>query len=431
MGPHVFAALWASAALLFVNGLASAAEPITYHNQIARIFQRHCVSCHQPGTVAPFSLTNYREAHAWRQQILTSVQARKMPPWKPAPGFVALVGSRRLSDADVESITRWVRAGAPEGSPRDLPPPTPVTANGSSRRGDLVIALESPFDVPPNHRDLYRCFTVPTNLTEDRYVTAIEIVPGNRKILHHVLAYLDPHGESVSLDRAEPGPGYACFGGPGLLAADLLGAWAPGVGPEVMRPGIGLLLPARARVVIQAHYHNHGTATETDRTSIRLTFAKAPIKQRLRTAITLNQNLVIPAGAARHVVRAAFRVPSGLNLLATGIAPHMHLLGREITVTATLPGSAVRTLIHIDDWDFNWQGVYTFAKPVELPGGTLIEVRGVYDNSAANPRNPNSPPRETRWGEGTTDEMLLVILRFVHAGERLDRPPQRARDARS
>jgi len=392
---------------------------VTWSREIAPILQEHCQGCHRAGDIAPFSLESYGETYRERRKILRAVEQRKMPPWKPVPGFGEFLGTRRLGDDKIALIRDWVAAGAPEGDPRDRPPPRRWPDTWTLGAPDVVLTPETTFEVPSSDRDLYRCFVIPTSFTEDRYVSAVEFVPGNRKIVHHVLTYIDTSGASVALDLAEPGPGYTCFGGPGFSPTGGLGGWAPGARPQVSPDGVGLLLPAGARVVMQVHYHHRGVATESDRTRIGLHFARKLVEQRVRSIPVLNRGFVIPAGAERHEVRAAFTVPLGRNLHAIGIAPHMHLLGREMKVTATYPDGTVRPLIHIDDWDFHWQGMYDFATPVPLPAGTRIDLTAVYDNSPANRRNPNVPPRDVTWGEGTTDEMCIAFIRVTVDGERL------------
>jgi len=402
---------------------AVAAEPVTFSRHIAPLFQQHCQSCHRPGEVAPFSLTTYRDAAPWRHHIREATQTRRMPPWKPVAGHGDFAAVRRLSDAEIALIARWVEAGAPEGDPRDLPAPREFPATWSLGPPDVLLAPAANFAVPPSHQDLYRCFAIPTDFKEDRWVTAAEVIPGNRKIVHHVLTYIDTEGRSLALDEAEPGLGYTCFGGPGFPSAGGLGGWAPGAPPTRMPDRVGMRLPAGARVVVQVHYHNHGARVENDRTAIGLYFAKGPIDKRVRVIPIVNRHFLIPAGAARHEVEASFTLPSRWNLHAIAVAPHMHLLGREMKVTATYPDGTVRPLIYIDDWDFNWQGAYTYATPVPLPGGTRIDLRAIYDNSAGNPRNPNSPPKDVRWGEGTDDEMCIAFIRFTVDAEHLNWTP--------
>jgi hypothetical protein len=190
-----------------------------------------------------------------------------------------------------------------------------------------------------------------------------------------------------------------------------------------MPDGAGMLLPKGARVVVQVHYHNRGRAAESDQTSIGLYFARRTVDKRVRTLPVLNRAFTIPAGAARHEVTASYTLPPTWNLHAIAVTPHMHLLGRDMKVTAVRPDGTAEPLIHIDAWDFHWQGTYTFARPVPLPGGTRIEVRAIFDNSAENSRNPNRPPKDVSWGEATTDEMCIAFLRVTVDSERLGHAP--------
>jgi mono/diheme cytochrome c family protein len=417
----------AGLALAVSVGLAAsstATEPVTFSNQIARLFQTHCQGCHRPGEIAPFALTSYADAYTRRQKIRHVTRKRVMPPWKPVPGVGDFLDARRLSDTEIALIERWVAAGAPEGDPRDLPPPREFPDTWTLGPPDLVLQPAVDYPVAGRDDDLYRCFTIPTSFAEDRWVSAAEIVPGNRRIVHHVLTFVDTSGRSVALDDADPEPGYSCFGGPGFLPAGGLGGWAPGARPHAMPDGVGMLLPAGARVVVQVHYHHRGRGTEADRTRVGLHFATRPIDRRVRVIPILNRGFLIPAGASRHAVTASYTLPPAWNVHAIAISPHMHLLGREMTVTATYPDGSTRPLIRIDDWDFHWQGSYTYAQPVPLPGGTRIDLTAVYDNSTANRRNPSTPPRPVGWGEATTDEMCIAFLRVTVDAERLNhRPP--------
>jgi hypothetical protein len=352
------------------------------------------------------------------------VERRKMPPWKPVAGFGEFLDVRRLGESEIASIRDWVAAGAPEGDPKDLPPRRQWPDTWTLGAPDTVLAPESAFEVPSSDGDLYRCFVIPTRFAEDRYLSAVEFVPGNRKIVHHVLAYLDTTGASVALDEADPGLGYTCFGGPGFAATGGIGGWAPGAPPQANPDGVGVLLPAGARVVMQVHYHNRQRGPESDRTRIGLHFVSKPVDKRVRSIPVLNRGFFIPPGAPHHEVRASYTIPPGRDMHAIGIAPHMHLLGREMKVTATYPDGTVAPLIYIDDWDFHWQGTYTFARPVPLPGGTRIDVEAVYDNSPTNRRNPSTPPRAVGWGEATTDEMCIAFVRVTVDAESLGYRPR-------
>ena len=399
---------------------------MTWGNQVARLFQEHCQGCHRPGDVAPFPLVSYGDAYRQHRKLLRAIETRKMPPWKPVPGFGDFTGSRRLSDADVALVRAWVAAGAPEGDPAQAPAPRRFPDTWTLGAPDAVLTSE-PFEVPVQKSDLYRCFVLPTSFPEDRYLSAVEFIPGNRQVVHHLLTYMDTTGQAEALDRADPGPGYTCFGGPGFPPTTMgVGGWAPGAPPQVNPDGTGILLPAGARVVLQVHYHNHAGSPQVDQSRIGLHFARRPVDKRVRAIAAINRGLLIPAGAERHVVRAAYTVPPHVSFHAVAISPHMHLLGREMKVTATLPDGTVRPLIHLDDWDFHWQGQYNFAAPVPLPAGTRVDVEAIYDNSARNKRNPHSPPRDVAWGEGTTDEMCIAFLRVTVDREKLGHVPRYA-----
>lgn len=404
-----------------LQGSASAAPPaplpvdgpVTFNAQVVRLFQRHCQECHRPGEVAPFSLIAYGDAYRWRNEILAMVQTRKMPPWKAAADHDDFVDARRLSDAEIELVARWVAGGAPEGNPGDLPSPRTFPTDWVSGRPGAVFTMEEPFTVPAGSRDIYRCFTVPISLGAQgwQFIHTAEIRPGNRKIVHHVIAYLETTGASVALDRADPGPGYTCFGSPLVEIAGGLGGWTPGSRPVVVPPRVAWGIPRGAHLIIQVHYHNPGPTDETDRTSVGVHFATGPFERAHRAIWPQARQFRIPAGASRHTITAAETVAQPEGFEALTIIGHMHLIGRELTVTAHLPDGTKRRLLQIDDWDFNWQQRYTFRRPVFLPAGTRVEVQCVYDNSAANPRNPNTPPRDVRSGFQTTDEMCNALVR--------------------
>jgi len=392
-------------------------EPVTFNKQIVRIFQKNCQTCHHPGDIAPFSLMTYRDALPYARLIRQKTQDRQMPPWKPVSGCGEFLDENRLTDEEIRTIARWVDQGAPEGAPQDLPEPLNFTDGWAMGEPDLVLAPDEEYE-PPQGDDTLRCFTIPANLRGDRFISAIEVRPGNRRIVHHVLAFVDAKGISAQLDEADPGPGYTSFGGPGFDPDATLGGWAPGVRPIVYPEGVGAKVAANARIVIQVHYHPNGSR-ETDRTLLGIHFARSPVKKNLYLLPIANTRFVIPAGAKRHEVTASFTAPPFVNSHAIFIAPHMHLLGREIKVEVTYPDRRTACLIHIDDWDFDWQAVYTFKKPIAIPGGTRVNLTAYYDNSADNPRNPNSPPKDVRWGEQTTDEMCLAFIGFTLDAEQL------------
>jgi hypothetical protein len=406
-----------------VAGGVAAADPppVTFSQHIAPLLQQHCQECHRPGGGAPFTLAAYPHVYQRRDKILESVEKRRMPPWKAVPGYGDLAGERRLSDVEIATIARWVAAGAPEGDPRDLPPPREFTTATALDAADLVLRPEQSFTVPPRGGDVYRCFSMPTSFPEDRYFATAVVVPGNPKIVHHVLAMVDPTGVSAGLSPGGLGRdgayGYPCFGGPGFRIDGYLGGWAPGARPWELPEGVGMLLPKGARVVFQLHYHNAQLTEQTDLTELRLRAAKGPVQKRLHFMRVGQFRLRIPAGNPRYEIEAGSVVGQAMQLIA--IHPHMHMLGREMKVWARMKDESIKPLIRIDDWDFNWQGFYWFRAPVALPAASWIELTAAWDNSEQNPRNPNKPPRDVYWGERTVDEMGHAAILYTLDDEKL------------
>ncbi len=383
--------------------------PVTFNNQVVRVFQKHCQECHRPGEVAPFSLTTYPDAYARRDDVREAVESRYMPPWKAVPGHGEFADVRRLSHDEIHLIERWVQSGAPEGDPRDLPSPRKFPTGWTLGTPTAVFAMEAPFTVPAKTKDIYRCFVVPIRLaSESNFIRASEVLPGNRKIVHHVRTFLDVTGRSVELDAAEPGPGYTCFGGPRFDSAGGLGGWAPGYPPIQIPSGVAWRIPPGARLVMQVHYNNPGDTPQTDLTKIGVHLQSGPFDRRLWYARAFAWGFGIPAGDPRKSVVARTRVQEDVE--AISVFGHMHLLGRALTVTAHLPDGKKQSLLKIDDWDFEWQIRYTYKRPVPLPEGTLIEAECVYDNSEANPKNPSKPPKPVFSGFETTDEMCQASL---------------------
>ncbi len=413
-------------AVVLCAGLTRARAEITYARQISRIIQAKCQHCHRPNDLAPFALMNYEDAQTWAEDIGRAVRERKMPPWKPVPGHGEFRDNYGLTDEERQQILDWVTDGAPKGEDYDLPEPSGETGEWVLGEPDQVIEMAEEY-TPPRGRDMYRCFVLPTGLDANKFVSAVDYRPGERKIVHHIILYLDATGEAEKLDEKDEEPGYACFGGPGTPIASgsatsallgngiTLGGWAPGSRPRHLPDGVGMFLPSNARIVMQVHYYavgRHGT----DRTRIGLYFSKKPVERRLFYVpiVPLDArgriDLEIPAGAERHEAKAAFLVPPLLDAKLINVFPHMHLLGREIKSDVTPFEKDPRPLIYIDNWDFNWQGAYTYVEPVAIPAFSQVRLSCVYDNSPNNPRNPNNPVKTVRWGEGTEDEMCLVFL---------------------
>lgn len=390
---------------------ATAADEVTFNKHVAPILWKNCAGCHRPGEVGPFSLLEYKDA-AKRAEFLRDITAsRRMPPWKPEPGYGEFRDARRLSDDEIQTIARWVASGAREGDPKDLPALPRFPEGWQLGEPDLVLKMPEPFTIPADGRDIHRCFVIPIPIDSDRTVAAFEFRPGNSRVVHHSILYLDSTGAARRKDRADGKPGYGTFGSPGIVPTGGLGAWAPGVRPYWLPDGVGKFLKKGSDLVLQIHYHPSGKE-EKDQSMVGLFFTKKPAEKVVVGLATATRGLYIPAGAKRHVVTAE-NEPLPVDVQALAISPHMHLLGKEIKVTATQPDGKVVPLIWIKDWDFNWQGTYPYARPVRLPRGSVIKMEAVFDNSADNPRNPTHPPRVVTWGEQTTDEMCLCSVQLI------------------
>jgi len=405
----------------------------TFSNEVVRVFQNRCQSCHHPGDIAPFSLMTYGDAAPHADAIKFMTQTRQMPPWKATPACGDFADSRVLPQNEIDLIAKWVDNGAPQGDLADLPPAKNFDGGWALGQPDMVLSYPDAY-TPPITGDMYRCFPIPTDLPADSYVSAIDIRPGDRQTVHHVIAYIDTTGASQKLDDDDPGPGYTSFGGPGFslsggsspslatLGATTLGGWAPGARPVVLPENVAMSLPAKSRVVLQVHYHPHGIKSVPDKTEIGIYFAKKKPQQIVYMLPLINQTFTLPPNDPHVEVKASMNVAWPVHVYV--IAPHMHLLGRTMNVKATLPGGTEKCLINIDDWDFNWQGLYRYSEPVAIPNGK-VSLQAFYDNSEGNWRNPNVPPKPVSWGEQTTDEMCIAFLGVtfdgVYTGQALPR----------
>lgn len=406
-----------------VRPVAHPIEGPTFNKEVVRIFQEHCQSCHHPGDIAPFSLMSYADAKPYAAQIKLMTTTHQMPPWKPVAGCGSFAEARTMRQDEIDTIARWVNNGAPQGNAADLPAPLDFSAGWTLGQPDLVLSYPDTY-TPPAEGDIYRCLPLPTNLTSAQYVSAIDIHPGDRKTVHHVIAFIDTSGASVQLDQNDPAPGYTCFGGPGFSITDpagaTLGGWAPGTIASRLPEEVAYSLPAQSRVVLQVHYNSHGGQPAPDQTEIGIYFAKQKPQKLLRILPLINQSFTIPPNDPDYKVTAAFALPFFAPAVHVwAIYPHMHLLGRSMKVQATMPGGRTECLINITDWDFNWQGMYRYKEPLAIPPTTTLDLEAHYDNSSNNPNNPNSPPKPVSWGEKTTDEMCIAFIALTLDSENL------------
>ncbi len=383
---------------------------VTFTRDVAPIILSQCASCHRPGEAAPFSLLTYEDVSAHARQICEVTASGFMPPWKATEGYGEFQGERRLSADEKAILQAWVDGGKQRGDPQDLPPTPKFPQGWQLGKPDLILEMPETFTIGPTGRDIHQHFVLPSGLTRNRLVAAVEFRPGTPQVVHHACCYIDPSRAARVLDAADPLPGYGGFGGPGFSAFGGFRCWLPGSTPRPLPQGMGRLMPAGSDVVMEIHYKRTGKV-ETDRSKIGIYFAPPSARQVVLELQILSYDLEIPAGAKRHHMHAEYTLP-GEAVLLDG-APHMHLLGREIRARAVKPDGKIVPLLWVKDWDFNWQENYLFKRPIRLPAGTRIELDAWYDNSKDNPLNPNSPPKLVTWGETSTDEMGLCYFRYT------------------
>jgi mono/diheme cytochrome c family protein len=388
--------------------LIAQGETVTYAGQIAPILRAHCVECHRPGEVGPFSLLTYRDA-AKRAHLLSDVAAtRQMPPWKAQPGFGEFLDAHRLTRRELALLDRWAETGAPEGDPVGLAPAQDFAEGWKLGTPDLVLTMPEPYAVPATGDD-WRGFVLPGRLTDGRAIATVEFRPGNRKVVHHARVFVDESPDCRTLDDEAPGQGFP-YDGRADIPKPSLCEWAPGMVPRMPPDGVAKPIKPGSDVVVLLHYHGSGKP-ETDRSSVAIYFARTPPRRIMALHPLASNRIDIPAGESRYREVAATTIRHDVHVFS--LFPHGHNLLREMMLTATLPDGQVRRLLWIKDWDFGWQTQYHFAEPVALPRGTRVEVVATYDNSSANPRNPNSPPIRVRFGPGSNEEMLGCHLYVV------------------
>jgi hypothetical protein len=385
---------------------------VDFNHDIAPILFARCAGCHRPGEVAPFSLLTYHDAAAKTRTIAAVVSKGLMPPWKPVHGYGEFAGERRLTKRESDLIVKWVESGSKEGtgSPPPAPSVPPVWKLGEP---DLILEMPKSYAVAADGGDQYQCFVVAFPRGLDRYVRAWEFQPGSRRTVHHALFFLDASREGRKRSAAGGGT-YSCFGVPGFLPSGSLGGWSPGTQPYVAQEGTASHVSAMQDLVMQIHYHPTGKP-EQDQSRIGLYFSdytsKNPPPKKVVDVGLVSKKIDIPPGDSAYKVEDHFTLP--VDVWATGIIPHAHYIARQVRAWATLPDGKKRWLLRIDDWDFNWQDQYRYAKPFVLPADTRLDMEIVYDNSAGNLRNPNSPPQRVEWGADSMSEMAGVHLQAI------------------
>lgn len=405
--------------LLFFAGLGCQAviraqnpAPPTFAEDIGPLLAENCFTCHRDGGIGPFPLTTYEQVRRRSRQVAEVVASRFMPPWKPlAEHSPPLQGDRSLEQSVIDRIVAWHDAGAPAGDLSAYTPPDPPTQDWELGEPDLVLAFSEPFELGPDGVDDFRNFVLPIALDRPRYVRAVEFHPESSLVIHHVVMGFDDTPESRARDDAEPGPGFAAMdlGGAVNPNGHLLG-WTPGQSPYEAPAGTAFELRPGTDLVVQLHLQPSGKPEQVA-PRIGLYFTDEPPTRTGFVVLLRENDIDLPPGVTDQPIHQTITLPVDVEVL--GLYPHAHYLGNDMRITATLPDGTERGLLHIPDWDFNWQSDYRYAEPLPLPAGTRIDMRYTYDNSAANPRNPHNPPVHVTEGNSSFDEMGSAAIQVV------------------
>jgi mono/diheme cytochrome c family protein len=379
---------------------AAPKEPITYAKQVSRIIQDRCQTCHHAGTAAPFSLLTYKDAVRWADTIREVVTEKRMPPWHADPHYGTWSNDRRLSKQEMDALIGWLDSGMPQGDDRDLPAARTYADGWVIGKPDVIFELPAEQTVPANGVINYQYFVTPTNFKEDVWVQAAEARPGNRGVVHHIIvSFRDPKTKERSGGRNN-----------GLGDGFIVGT-APGDMPLILPPGTARRIPAGADLVWQMHYTPNGKEAK-DKSQVGFIFykGKEPRKFNSQTRGAMNTNFAIPPGESNYLTESEWVVPRDTLLLS--FMPHMHLRGKDFKYTAEYPDGHKEVLLSVPHYDFNWQTSYRLAQPTRLPKGTRIHCVAHFDNSAANPANPD-PKKEVTWGDQTFEEMMIGWVDFI------------------
>ena len=401
--PILLFAMLAAAVALAASGAALAADTPTFSRDVAPILYDRCSDCHRSGAMAPMSLMTYQEARPWARAIKAKVARREMPPWGADPAVGNWRNDPSLTQAQIETIVRWSDGGAPEGDPADLPEPPPFTEGWSIGQPDLVFKMVQPFQVPADGVVPYTYITIPTGLDQDIWIKAVELKPTDRRVVHHIISELiesdgNPHDPTPKLTRDLNRRRVPSGLGAGLV---------PGRLYEAFDEGIVRKIPAGAEIRLQMHYTTIGVPV-ADQTEVGVILADRPRPGQRRKIVgggrIPNVSFVIPPGHPNYEASAEKEIERDTYL--DSLYPHMHLRGKDVKYTLTLPDGREELLLSVPRYDFNWQNRYQLAEPKFMPKGSILRVIAHFDNSAGNPYNPD-PTQEVRWGDQSWEEMLI------------------------
>jgi len=407
--------------LLLLSAAVSlaASETPTFYKDVFPVLQKTCQGCHRPGEAAPMSFLTYESTRPWAAAIREAVKTKKMPPWSADGIHGQFSNDPTLSSEESRTLVSWAEGKAPAGDPKDAPKPLEFVEGWNIGKPDLVVGMSRPYEVPAEGTIEYTRFIIPLNFAEDRWVSAAEVRPGNRTVVHHVIAYLRPPGSKWLAGAATgepvpkrlPGKKVDDEGGRGWLAG-----YAPGVPAVTQEPGRAILIKAGSDLVLEMHYTTNGKSAP-DQTKVGVIFAKTPPKERLAIMAAMNNKFVIPPNADNYEVKSSYTLPSEISLI--GLIPHMHVRGKDFEYVAKYPNGESEILLKVPHYDFNWQHRYKLMSAKVLPAGTVIECTAHFDNSMNNKNNPDATA-EVRWGDQSWEEMMIGFMDIVFDPKKSD-----------
>jgi len=392
----------------------SSTRQVTFNRDIAPLVFANCTECHRSGEVAPFALESFGDCVKRGDWLVQVTEKRLMPPWMAEAGHGDFLGERSLSTSQRDILKAWVAGGMKEGDPEDLPKSPDFTQGW--RLGEPNLVLDMPYEtvVPADGPDIFQHYVVSVPIPTDKTLIGFEFRPGNPAVVHHAVVFYDMLGAARVKDAKTPEPGYRTFGSPGVPVTGVVGVWVPGMTPRFLPKGIGMHIPKGADLLVQFHIHPSGKQ-EVDRSKIALYFADesaGSVKKMSRVPLVLGTMMIdVPAGEPNHKLISTMTIPAPITLMS--VVPHMHLIGREMKITAKLPSGESKSLVWIKDWNFYWQDNYVYREPVDLPAGTQITIEGRFDNSEGNLLNPSHPPKRVFFGNDSDEEMFFAVFQTV------------------